>query len=191
MSRRLDLHPRKKLRNPGRHLRALTAWASDPCRWLPENKTLEAWGAEYWHCKVPIYDKLVSSRDTTPAIRKAVAQSLLDAAGNVSKAVALRRKSRVACLIDPENLFGSEVTIFFDDRYFQTFLPPSAYETTRGATFTISTKPASMELVQAWGLTVPKGFVDFGGYLRSVCEDDEPHTAFRSLNWVFAEAAFH
>jgi len=190
MGRRLDLHPQKKLRNPGRHLRSLASWASDPHSWLPESQALEAWGGRYWHYKVPIHDKLVSSRDTTPAIRAAVAQCLLDAAGNVSKAVVLSRKCRVACLINPDNLFSSEVTIFFDDEYFDGFCPPIEYGTTRREPFTVSTAPASIDLVSAWGLCVPKELVDFGGYQVWEHEDGEPNATRVSHSWVFAEPAF-
>ena len=190
MDRRIDLHPRRKLRNPSRHLRSLANWASDPCSWLPENNTLENWAYRFWHYKLPVYEKLVSPHHTTPEIKATVAQSLLDAAGNIRTSTLLRRKFRVACLINPDGLFESEVTIFFDDGYFRTFLPPSEYGATRKAPFTISTEPATMDLVRAWGLTVPNELVDFGGYLISAYEDGEANTSRAMHHWVFAEAGF-
>lgn len=190
MSRRIDIRPLKKLRNPARHLRSLERWALDVDNWLPGNEALENWEGRYWHVKVPIYDKLVSSRGTTQTIRATVAQSLLDAAARVSARLDLRRTYRVACLISPEDLFGSEVTVFFDESYFQTFLPPKSHQTTRLAPFTVSTEPARMNLVSDWGLVVPKALVDFGGYRLAEHEDGEPHASRLSHNWIFAEPAF-
>ena len=169
----------------------MARWAADTSAWLPDSETLETWSDRYWHFKVPIHDKLVSSSHTTPAIKHAVAQSLLCAAAEVSTRLALRRTHRVACLIIPEDLFSSEVTIFFDESYFQTFLPPAAHRTTRMPPYTVSTEPANIDLVSEWELVVPAGLADFGGYRVSECDDNEADAPRISHNWLFAEPTVH
>lgn len=190
MGRRLNLHPLRRLRNPARHLRSLARQASDPPGWLPSHDVLEGWADRFWHWKAPIDSKLVAPRDTNPAIKAAVAQSLLEAAANASRHLVLRRKARVACLLAPENLFASEVTIFFDDDYFQTFLPPAIHGVARAGAFAVTTAPATIDVVPDWGLQVPKGLRDFGGYLMTEQEDGDPDATFVSHHWVFAEPAF-
>lgn len=190
MSRRLDTHPLKKLRNPARHLRALERWSAAPEASLPTRAELEDWPDLFWHHKVPIHGKLVAARHSTPELRRAVAQALLDATANLSARLVLRRPVRVACLISPHDLWSSEVTVFFDDDYFRTFLPPARFGTVQSGPFRITTAPAELDLVAAWKLQVPGTILDFGGYLLTEEDDEEPEARWSSHRWVFAEQDF-
>ena len=61
--RRLDLYPKKKLRNPARHLRELARWPERIIDQLPDPAQLA--GQRYWNFKVPVFAKLVEPPHAT------------------------------------------------------------------------------------------------------------------------------
>ena len=193
--RRLDVRPLKKLRNPARHLRALRQWAETVDRLLPAPQELAEWTDYFWRIQVPIHSKLVSEPHTTQEIRRDVAQSILDAAASVARGLRAPRPARVACLIAPEDLFASEVTVFFDEGYFAGFAPPYRHGMTETSDFRVWTTPARIDLVRDWRLTVPEGLLDLGGY--RMVEQDRSETGEGWAeprrdchHWLFAEAGF-
>jgi hypothetical protein len=163
--RRLDVHPLKKLRNPARHLRSLRRWAEGGVlTHLAGRRQLEEWPDDYALLRPPFTSKLVAPRHTTPDICRAVAQSLLDAAGALSAGLKLERPVRVTCRLEPEYLWDSTLYLIFDDAYFQVSAPPQPFATTTTENYEATTAPVDIDLVADWALTLPDGFADFGGY---------------------------
>src|SRR5262245_61983991 len=119
--RRLDLHPRKKLRNPQRHLRQLARWPERIVDQLPDPALLA--GQRYWNFKVPVFAKLVEPPHATPETQRACIAALFAAAEAIERSARRPPNSRIACLITIPFLFESEVTLFFDEGYFRSFLP--------------------------------------------------------------------
>lgn len=119
--RRLDLHPARKLRNPQRHLRALSRWPERIIEQLPTPE--QCAGARFWNFKVPVYAKLVDPPHATPETQRACIATIFAAAEAIDRSPRRPANCRVACLVSTPPLFQSEVTLFFDDDYFRTFLP--------------------------------------------------------------------
>ena len=185
--RRLDLHPRRKLRNPGRHLRSLRRWAEGfgQFRWndyseSPHNRNYVNW-------KVPIYAKLVSEPHTTSAIQTEVMQQLIDAAARLQAALPPEcRHMPVGALIEYPFLFHSEVTLFVDPDYFRSFKPQKIEASSiRRETFQIDTEPARMDLVSRFALKLPERF-RAGGYFMRTIEFDEPDQVYECERWTIA-----
>ncbi|HOY77945.1 MAG TPA: DUF3916 domain-containing protein [Hyphomonadaceae bacterium] len=125
--RRLDTRPLKKLRNPQRHLRALAKWPAQIIDQLPDADLLariHASGDRFWNYKVPVFSKLVEPPHATPEAQRACIAAILAAAEAIETSPHRPPNCRVACLVTTPFLFQSEVTLFFDDDYFRTFLPP-------------------------------------------------------------------
>lgn len=121
--RRLDVRPLKKLRNPARHLRALARWPERIVRQLPEAGDLAA--DRFWNFKVPVFSKVVEPPHATVDMQRACIAVIFAAAEAVERSEKRPKDCRVACLVTTPFLFQSEVTLFFDDDYFRTFLPPA------------------------------------------------------------------
>jgi hypothetical protein len=122
--RRLDLHPRRKLRNPARHVRGLARW---PERIVTQLPTVErADGVRFWNFKVPVYSKVVDPPHATQETQRACIGAMFAAAEAIERSPLRPKDCRVACLVTTPFLFESEVTLFFDEDYFQTFLPAAA-----------------------------------------------------------------
>jgi hypothetical protein len=127
--RRLDLHPHKKLRNPGRHLRQLARWPERIVRQLPTSEQRE--GERFWNFKVPVFSKVVEPPHATAETQRACIAAILAAAEAIERSDVRRGECRVACLVTTPFLFQSEVTLFFDEDYFRTFLPEASEDAPR------------------------------------------------------------
>jgi hypothetical protein len=185
--RRMDIKPLKKLRNPGRHLRSLKRWAAAADQDLPPRDELETWEGRECRVRLPFYSKLTAAAHTTPEIRREVAQTVLDAAATIRARLALSRPVRIACLIIAEDLWHAEIDLFFDDDYFETFRPPRKYSRHVNGAYTVTTWPATINLVRDWQLSVPEGFLDYGGYRMVVEEEDYPPGTTDMNHWLIAE----
>jgi hypothetical protein len=119
--RRLDLRPSKKLRNPGRHLRRLAQWPERIVTQLPTEK--EAAGGMFWNFKVPVFSKVIEPPHATPETQRACVAAIFAAAEAVERSERRPKDCRVACLVTTPFLFQSEVTLFFSEDYFRSFLP--------------------------------------------------------------------
>jgi hypothetical protein len=121
--RRLDLHPQKKLRNPGRHLRQLARWPRRIIDQLPDAALLA--GSRFWNFKVPVFAKLVEPPHATLEIQRACVAAIFAAAEALERSSRRPPDCRIACLVTTPFVFESEVTLFFDEDYFRSFLPPT------------------------------------------------------------------
>lgn len=169
--RRLDLHPRKKLRNPDRHLRALRRWADRFHGVFPT--VPQDVRASFAHWKLPAPAKLYAPDHTTPAIVSACLQCLIDAAAHVHRSRPDGADFPVVALIPYPDLWEAEVTVFFDRDYFTTFLPPKRRtgRVVHGSYWT-ETGPAATDLVTAHRLRLPGDFRS-AGYHLTMLHDPE------------------
>jgi len=181
--RRLDLHPQRKLRNPGRHLRALARWPERIVQQLPTPD--QCAGERFWNFKVPVYSKLVDPPQATPETQRACIAAILAAAEAVERSERRLPACRVACLVSTPALFQSEVTLFFDDDYFRTFLPPEAKSRSLYDGGWVEAEPAECGATSAIVPPAPQGLEFFGGTLMRQYETGWPGPLKQST-WVWA-----
>jgi hypothetical protein len=184
--RRLDLHPAKKLRNPGRHLRSLHKWTDAFARfnWADDCKCSDQ---NFVHWRIPIPDKLVRDPHTTPAIRAEVIQCLVDAAANLHAALPLEcRHMPVATLIEYPSLFNSEVTLFISPDYFRGFKPAEvASSSIKTDSFQIDVEPSRIDPVTDLDIKLPAG-ARAGGYFMREIDFEDPGCNREYERWVIA-----
>jgi hypothetical protein len=183
--RRLDLRPRKKLRNPGRHLRQLAQWPDQIVTQLPSAE--QARGEMFWNFKVPVFSKLVEPPHATPDTQRACVAAIFAAAEAVEKSDRRPKDCRVACLVTTPFLFQSEVTLFFSEDYFRSFLPQGSAGRSVYDGGWAESGPAEAAEIGTTMPRVPEGLVLQGGvWLRQFEEaGDAP---VESVTWVWSFA---
>jgi len=182
--RRLDLHPRRKLRNPGRHLRALARWPERIVEQLPTQAAVD--GERFWNFKVPVFSKLVEPPHATPETQRACIAAIFAAAEAVERSVRRPQGCRVACLVSTPSLFNSEVTLFFDDGYFRTFLPeedPKRHVFEGGW---VEAETADEREMSALAPAAPEGLAFFGGLLLRQYDPVWGPEPVEGTTWVWA-----
>lgn len=138
----------KKLRGIPRRRRALAKWASDFAGYYrPRSGDQE----RYFNWKIPVHTFLVQGRQTNARLQSFCVGQLLKAAAHLAKAPRDPQTGyyRVACLLVWPWLHQSEVTIFYDKEYYESFL---------GKENTLAPKLLS----EALGLSVPQDFLEHG-----------------------------
>ncbi len=182
--RRLDLHPRKKLRNPARHLRQLARWPERIAGQLPTAGQME--GSRFWNFKVPVFAKLIEPPHATDETRRACIAAIFAAAEVIERAPSRPAGCRIACLVTTPFLFESEVTIFIDEDYFRSFLPVPAKKRTEFSGGWIEASPADAALLAPILPPAPEG-LEFMGGTRLVEHDPEWGPApVERVNWLWA-----
>jgi hypothetical protein len=166
--RRLDLHPHKKLRNPRRHLRSLHRWVEGFARF--DGASYSEFADRFDHWRIPIHAKLSDEKHTTPEIQAEIIQCLVDAAANLHAALPPERQHMpVATLITYPFLFNSEVTLFVDPDYFQSFKPRDiAASSTRSEYFQIDVEPSHVDVLGKFGIVLPAGARAGGYFMRQI-----------------------
>lgn len=186
--RRLDTYPLKKLRNPQRHLRSLARWPQQIVSQLPDADLLariRASGDRFWNYKVPVFSKLVEPPHATPEAQRACIAAILAAAEAIETSPRRPPGCRVACLVTTPWLFQSEVTLFFDDAYFRTFLPPAQKNHTSYDGGWVEAEPADPAAIAAIRPEAPAGLAFHGGtHMREY--DEAWGRDADSANWVWA-----
>ncbi len=182
--RKLDIHPDKKLRNPGRHLRALSRWPEQIVQQLPSPEQCE--GARYWNFKIPVYSKLVDPEHATLATRRACLAVILAAAEAVERSPHRPADCRVACLVSTPSLFQSEVTLFFDDAYFETFLPREEGKRTYFDGGWVEDEPADIADLGDLAMPAPEGMELRGGVLLRQYDPAWGPKPVEQTTWVWA-----
>ena len=182
--RRLDTRPKKKLRNPGRHLRALARWPERIVQHLPAAADLE--GGRFWNFKVPVFSKLVEGRHATPEAQRACIAAIFAAAEAVERSPARPAGCRVACLVTTPFLFESEVTLFVDEDYFRSFLPSPKTTRTEFDGGWIEGSPANPAVIAPILPPAPEGLAFMGG--TRLLEHDPAWERIEAVrnNWVWA-----
>ena len=182
--RRLDLHPRKKLRNPARHLRQLARWAERIADQLPAAEILR--GGRFWNFKVPVFAKLVEPPHATPATQCASVVAIFAAAEALERSLQRPANCRVACLVTTPFLFESEVTLFFDEDYFRSFLPPTDLARTLLEEGWVEAGPAESGALPDYMPPAPTGLAFLGGTLLRQFDPDWGPEPIERINWVWA-----
>ena len=147
--RRMSIHRAyAKVRGIRRHLRNLEKWAEGADNWNPQPYE----HLPYWHCKIPVLDRLVEPPTTNPRIQKQVINSLLLAATKLAEhgKTAEWPYCRSAVLLTLPYLFQSEVTLFFDESYYRSFYHQQ------------NLLPDSEKPSKRFGFELPPGFVELG-----------------------------
>lgn len=186
--RRLDTRPLKKLRNPQRHLRSLAKWPARIVSQLPDSETLARIHANeerFWNYKVPVFSKLVEPPHATPETQRACIAAILAAAEAIETSPRRPPNCRVACLVTTPFLFQSEVTLFFDDAYFRTFLPPTGKSRTTYDGGWIEAEPADPANLAAIQPEAPAK-LDFHGGTRLREFDETWGRDSERINWVWS-----
>jgi len=186
--RRLDTHPLRKLRNPARHLRSLLRWPDQIASQLPDAGVLartQANGDRFVNFKVPVYSKLVEPPHATPETQRACIASILAAAEALEASPHRPSQCRIACMVTTPFLFQSEVTLFFDDDYFRTFLPPKDKSRTDYDGGWVEAEPADASIIEPLIPPVPKGLAFHGGTLLREFDEAWGRDSDR-INWVWA-----
>ena len=186
--RRLDTRPAKKLRNPGRHMRALARWPEWIEERLPEPWQVE--GDRYWNIKVPAWEKVIDPPHATVETQSVCLSAILAAAAALEASPRTPRPCRVACLVESPGMFGSEVTLFFDDDYFRTFLPPEAPSRTVYGDSWVTAERADPAVIGVIRPAEPAGMTFHGGTRMEGfdADEDEPGGgyAWMRYNWVWS-----
>lgn len=102
-----------------RRLNNLKKWA-DSCRGFYLDETYQG---SYWNCKLPIIDSIVEDNPSFED-RKECIQSIVDATANLLRTKInnnLSPNSKILCTICIPSMFRSEVTIFLDEQYYNSF----------------------------------------------------------------------
>ena len=181
--RRFDVRPLKKLRNPARHLRALAKWPERIVGQLPDARDLA--GERFWNFKVSVFSKLVEPPHATMEARRACIAAIFAAAEAVERSEKRPKNCRVACLVTTPCLFESEVTLFFDDDYFLTFLPPAEKSRIEYSGGWVEGEAADLESVSDQIPPAPEGLAFHGGVrLREV--DEAWGRESERVTWVWA-----
>ncbi len=165
--RRLSLYRHKaKVRNPGRHLRALRAWAESAKGKYPSRT-----GDKYRHWKIPVLDRLVEPPTAKPEWQAHALESLLIAARHFveAKPEAENGQSWVAVLAPFPGMWPSEVTVFFDREYYAALLRADGTMKDRS-------------LCKEMGLEVPPGMIEVGS-TASWEDEEDGRTVRRSEAW--------
>lgn len=189
MTRRLDLYPSKKLRNPGRHLRQLARWPE----WIAGDlaalgaRDPEAhFGGRFVNFKVPVFQKLVDPPHATLATQLACLRAIFDAAQAVEKSDKRPADCRVACLVSTPSLFNSEVTVFFDEDYFRSFLPREEGKRNYFDDGWIEDEPVEAEALGPLRMAPPEGMEFFGGTLLRQYDPAWGRKPVEQVTWVWA-----
>ncbi len=117
--RKLSINrPKEKVRGVKRRLVAIDAWADSFEGYFPSEYKNES----YWNYKIPVLDRLVNPPTTSSAIQRHCVLAMFRAMKHLSDAQPDACKDAViTALIKHPYMFGSELCIFFDREYYQSF----------------------------------------------------------------------
>jgi len=182
--RRLDLRPAKKLRNPERHLRQLALWPQRIVERLPTPD--QQVGERFWNFKVPVFSKLVDPPHATLETQRACIGAIFAAAEAIEQSERRPAGCRVACLVSTPSLFQSEVTLFFDEDYFGTFLPPEEASRHVFEGGWVEAEAAEEDGIRALAPEAPEGLAFRGGVLMRQYDPEWGPEPVEGVTWVWA-----
>ncbi len=151
---------------------------------LPSSGELAA--SRFWNFKIPVFAKLVEPPHATPEARGACIEALFGAAEAVEHSPNRPASCRVACLITTPFLFESEVTLFPDEDYFESFLPPGEEKRTELDHGWIEASPADAAAIADILPEAPKGLAFEGGTLLRELDGELGDRLIERINWVWA-----
>lgn len=166
----------RKLRGIPRRLRSLRRWSESFEGRFPYDPPPSQ---RYWNIKIPVHIHLVEGRYSTRDTRRQCAQQMIDACARIKQAKPPQSKTRVTCLIAVPDMFTSEICLYSDEDYFQSFLREG--EGKYGKDERISDQSLSQE----WGLTMPTDFHEIG--MSTYC----PSGYFKHRTWGYTRERWY
>lgn len=169
-------------------MRAFARWPDWIEQDLPQPWQVE--GDRFWNFKVPVWEKAVDPPHATPETQRACLATIFAAMARLEASPLTPRPCRVACLVETPGLFGSEVTLFFDDAYFRTFLPPEGASRTEYQQGWVAAEPADPSTIASIRPPEPPGMTFHGGTRIEQFDngDGDPEWArqWTSYTWVWS-----
>jgi hypothetical protein len=107
-----------------RRLNNLKKWANSCLGFYPDENY-----KTYWNCKLPITDSIVCKNPSKEVVQECL-QALVNAVSNLiktKKQLNPSAQSKILCLIS-DDLYQSEITIFFDKAYYTHFFNRTSVE---------------------------------------------------------------
>ncbi|QWV94292.1 DUF3916 domain-containing protein [Geomonas oryzisoli] len=169
---------KKKIRGARRKMTGFISRLMSETERFPEE---DRPGCGYWHLHMPVSKLFIDSTSTPLSTRHVFIQAVLDAAGKLRdlKSTDEKRKIRIVTSISLPCLFDSQITVFFDDKYFSTFFDRDSSEQRWTAL------PANRDLQKELSLKMPEGLQQ-KGFHESVSDEDY---SFEGEVWFFGELA--
>ena len=101
---------RRKCRNMVRRITEQTATFPQPHQ-----------GASFWHLHLPVARDFISSGATPFKVRSLCAQTLINRAHHLAALAPSDGETRVVTAVTPQDLWDSQIIVFFGSEYFDTF----------------------------------------------------------------------
>lgn len=172
MRRRSFNRPKEKLRGINRRLNALDKWADSFENYFPSGYSDE----KYWNWKIPILDRMVDRPTTTMALQRRCGNALLRAASYIESSKPNELESAiVTVLLTYPDMFGSEICIFFNADYFDSFYKRNGEEQKLK-------RISNGGLAEKISLNIPKGFEEVG-YQHTIIGEWEGEVSVYEEEW--------
>jgi hypothetical protein len=158
----------------------------DLARWVAESRGMfpepfAAHSSHYTHAP-PVPLGFRNSGPEVDALRKAIAQAVIDVAANfIAAQPAALTDVNVAALLFLPSLESSEVCVFFDLDYFRTF------EQRDNKYQRWTPLPKERSLVREHGLRLPAGMRERGYHDWQYDPDDQPPRVFEQEVWLIGD----
>lgn len=136
--------------------------------------------------KVPVFSKLVEPPHATVETQLACIAAIFAAARAIEVSVKRPKNCRVACLVSTPSLFNSEVTLFFDEMYFSTFLPQEEGKRNYFDGGWIESEPAEIDVVREIVPETPEGLAFCGGTLLRQYDPTWGPKPVEQFTWVWS-----
>ena len=121
----------------------------------------------------------VDGRSTPKAFRRRVVQTFLLGAVNLRASLSYSSNARVVCGVALPRIVDSELTVIFDDTFFERFFRR------RWGAMIWEPLPHRRSLRREWQLELPEAFGEFG--VRQVLDDGDRHIS--SEIWWYGDVA--
>ncbi|MES9993758.1 MAG: DUF3916 domain-containing protein [Candidatus Thiodiazotropha sp.] len=172
--RQLSIHrPKAKVRNPERRLRSLRRWAESAKGHYPKDV-----GEHYRNWKIPVLDRLVQPPIAKKEWQAQALESLLLVASNFIEAKPKSEigESWIAVLITYPFMWHSEVTAFYERKYYERFLYKADLITGKG-------------LCAEMGVKIPYGMIEIGCHVSWEGEDENGNPyKYTEERWTIGES---
>lgn len=164
--------PKEKVRGIKRRLRSLDKWVNSFEGYFPS----ECANEKYWNLKLPVLDRLVGPPTTTNEIQAHCAQAILKAAKYLLDARPVECSSAVVTvLIAYPQMFGSEICIFFNKEYYDSFY-------NRNSEWQSLTLIQGKQLSKELKFEVPHKFVEIG-YTHKIKDECDGEVSIYEEEW--------
>lgn len=143
-------------------------------------------GERFVNFKVPVFSKLVEPPHATEETQRACIAAIFAAARAIEESGKRPPDCRVACLISTPSLFNSEVTLFFDEVYFSTFLPQEEGKRHYFDDGWVESEPAEIDVIHEILPPAPEGLAFCGGALMRQYDPGWGPKPVEQFTWVWS-----